>query len=153
MKIKTLIKKYWAVVKLFFQLKWDALRLDLAIFMADALQRAKNKQFYVLDDGHGKLIWLCKDDIKVMKKPRIVQRLVKDPVTGLHKLRKFKVSLLPKHISHTEVMRDCLYYTPVSRNNSNGITVEERNKRKAGWLTYMEQVRMDRMFGKLKVKK
>ena len=134
------------MVKLFFVLKIDALRLDAAIFMANALQRAKNKRFYVIENAQGKLIWLCNDDIKQMSRPRTIRRLING------KLRYFKVRMLPKGISHLDIMKQCLYYTPIDRNNSNGITVEERNKRKEKWLEYIERKRFDRMFGTLHAK-
>jgi hypothetical protein len=81
-----------------------------------------------------------------MKRPRRVRKIING------KLREFKVTMLPKNVTHLDIMEQCLYYTPISRNNSNGITVEERNKRQAKWLKYMESIRLNRMFGKLKIK-
>ncbi len=146
-ELKLKIIEKWLLFRVFCQLKMDALRLDLAIFMANALQRAKNKRFYVIQNAHNKLIWVCNEDIKQMKRPRRVRKIIDG------KLRTFKVRMLDKNITHLDVMRECLYYTPLDRNNSNGITVEERNKKRTAWLDYMEKIRMDRMFGKLKVKK
>lgn len=137
----------WLKAKVFFQVKMDGLRLTFAIYMADSLQKARNKRFYVLPNAQNKLIWLCNDDIKIMKRPKKVRKLING------KLREFKVYLIPPKTTHLDVMRDCLYFTPESRNNSNGITVEERNKRTANWLRYMEEYRMRRMFGSLKFKK
>lgn len=141
------LREKWIIFRVFCQLKSDALRLDLAIFMANALQRAQNKRFYVIRNVHNKLIWVCNDDIRQMKKPRRVRRLING------QLRTFKVRLLGKNVTHMDIMRECLYYTPIDRNNSNGISVEERNAKRAGWLEYMERIRMDRMYGKLRVKK
>ena len=141
------LKEAWIMFRVFCGLKMDALRLDVAIFMANALQRARNKRFYVVENAKGKLIWICNEDIKLMKRPRTVRHIING------KLRTFKVTMLPKNISHLDIMEKCLYYTPISRNNSNGITVEERNRRQANWLRYMETIRLNRMFGKLKVKK
>lgn len=141
------LREKWIIFRVFCQLKSDALRLDLAIFMANALQRAQNKRFYVIRNAHNKLIWVCNDDIRQMKKPRRVRRLING------QLRTFKVRLLGKNVTHMDIMRECLYYTPIDRNNSNGISVEERNAKRAGWLEYMERIRMDRMYGKLRVKK
>lgn len=145
-EIKLKLYENWILVRVFFQLKMDALRLDMAIFMANALQRAKNKRFYVIQNAHNKLIWVCNDDIKQMRQPRKVHRLING------KLRTFKVRMLGKNITHLDIMRECLYYTPIDRNNSCGITVEERNTKRAAWLDYMERIRMDRMYGKLKAK-
>jgi hypothetical protein len=141
------LREKWILFRVFCQLKSDALRLDLAIFMANALQRAQNKRFYVIRNAHNKLIWVCNDDIRQMKQPRRVRRLING------QLRTFKVRLLGKNVTHMDIMRECLYYTPIDRNNSNGISVEERNAKRAGWLEYMERIRMDRMYGKLRVKK
>ena len=145
--LKLKLIENWILIRVFFQLKMDALRLDMAIFMADALQRAKNKRFYVIRNAHDKLIWVCNDDIRQMKQSRKVRRLVNG------KLVTFNVRLLGKDVTHLDIMRDCLYYTPIDRNNSNGITVEERNTKRAAWLEYMERIRMNRMCGKLKAKK
>ena len=146
-QLKQKLLEQWILFRVFCQLKMDALRLQVAILMADALQRAKNKRFYVIRNAHDKLIWVCNDDIKQMKQPRRVRKLHNG------KLVTFKVRLLPKNITHSDIMRECLYYTPLDRNNSNGITVEERNKKQAAWLKYMENIRMNRIAGKLKAKK
>ncbi|MBQ6724030.1 MAG: hypothetical protein IJQ84_05910 [Paludibacteraceae bacterium] len=146
-ELKAHIIEKWLMFRVLCQLKMDALRLDFAIFMADSLQRAKNKRFYVIENNVGKLIWLCNDDIKAMKKPRRVRKLVDG------RLRTFKISMLPKNITHLDIMRDCLYYTPIDRNNSNGISLEERNRRQTKWIKYMEKIRMNRIFGKLQAVK
>ena len=145
-QLKAKLKERWILFRVFIGLKIDALRLDMAVFMADALQRARNKRFYVIENAQGKLIWICNDDIAAMKKPRRVRKLVNG------RLRTYKISMLPKNVDHLTIMRDSLYYTPISRNNSNGITVEERNRRVAGWLKYMERIRMNRLVGKLEAK-
>ena len=140
------LKGKFALVVVFFQLRWDALRLRLAVYMADTLQKARNKRFYVLENNQGKLIWLCNDDIKEMKKPKRVRK-----VAG-GRLRTFKLYMLDPNITHLDVMRDCLYYTQESLNNKDGISVEERNKKQAKWLKYMEEIRMNRIFGKYKLR-
>ena len=140
------LKEKAALVQVFFQLKMDGLRLQFAIYMANALQKARNKRFYVIENAQGKLIWLCNDDIKEMKKPKKVRKLIDG------KLRTFKFWMLSPKVTHQDIMRDCLYYTAESLNNKNGITVEERNKKAKKWITYMEKVRMDRIFGKYKLK-
>jgi hypothetical protein len=140
------LKEKFALTQVFFQLKMDGLRLQFAIYMANALQKARNKRFYVIENAQGKLIWLCNDDIKEMKKPKKVRKLING------KLRTFKFWMLDPKTTHQDIMRDCLYYTAESLNNKNGITVEERNKKAKKWITYMEKVRMDRIFGKYKLK-
>jgi hypothetical protein len=100
----------------------------------------------VLPNAQDKLIWLCNDDIKVMKKPKKVRKFIGD------KFRTYKIYMLPPKTTHLDVMRDCVYYTPESWNNSNGITVEERNQKSKKWLAYLEKKRLDRMFGKFKLK-
>lgn len=140
------LKEKWAVVVVYFQLKYDAWRLKFAIHMANQLQKAKNKRFYVLENAQGKLIWLCNDDIKQMRKPRKVRKYING------KFRTFKFWMLPPKTTHLDVMRDCLYYTQARDNNKDGLTVAERMERSAKWLAYLEQKRMDRMFGKLRLK-
>jgi hypothetical protein len=140
------LKEKFVITQVFFQLQMDGLRLRLAIYMANALQKARNKRFYVIENNQGKLIWLCNDDIKEMKKPKKVRKLING------KLQEFKFRMLSPKVTHLDIMRDCLYYTQESWNNKNGITVEERNKRTKKWLAYMEKIRMDRMFGKYKLK-
>ena len=140
------LKEIWVYVVVYLHVQKEKLRLAFAIHMAKQLQKAKNKRFYVVPNAQDKLIWLCNDDIKEMRKPRRVRKLIHG------RLVTFKVRLLPKNTTHLDVMRDCVYYTPESWNNSNGITVEERNKRSAKWIEYLERKRFDRMFGKLKMK-
>ena len=140
------LKEMWVYVVVYLHVQKEKLRLAFAIHMAKQLQKAKNKRFYVVPNAQDKLIWLCNDDIKEMRKPRRVRKLIHG------RLVTFKVRLLPKNTTHLDVMRDCVYYTPESWNNSNGITVEERNKRSAKWIEYLERKRFDRMFGKLKMK-
>lgn len=140
------LKEMWVYVVVYAHVQKEKLRLAFAIHMAKQLQKAKNKRFYVIPNAQGKLIWLCNDDIKAMKKPRRVRKFIGG------RWRVFKFRMLKKDITHMDVMRDCLYFTPESWNNSNGITVEERNKRSQKWLKYIEKKRYDRMFGKLKLK-
>ena len=136
----------WIMFRLFCKLRMDALRLDIAIFMCNAFQRAYNKRYYVIRNAKEQLIWVCNDDIKSMKKPRRVRKLING------KLTTFKVSLLPRNITHLDVMRDCLYYTPTSRNNTDGLTPAERLERREKWIKYMENIRLNRITGKLKAK-
>jgi hypothetical protein len=145
-KVWHFLKEKAALAQVFFQLKMDGLRLQFAIYMANALQKARNKRFYVIENAQGKLIWLCNDDIKEMKKPKKVRKLING------KLRTFKFWMLNPKTTHLDIMRDCLYFTADSLNNNNGITVEERNKKQKKWIAYMEKVRMDRIFGKYKLK-
>lgn len=140
------VKSKFALLVVFFQLQWDVLRLRLAVYMANTLQKARNKRFYVLENSQGKLIWLCNDDIKEMQKPKRVRKIVDG------KLRTFKLYMLNPNLTHLDVMKDCIYYTQESLNNKDGISVEERNKKQAKWLKYMEKIRMNRIFGKYKLR-
>lgn len=147
MKALTLaLKEMWVYVVVYLHIQREKLRLSFAIHMAKQLQKAKNKRFYVLPNAQDKLIWLCNDDIKVMKKPKKIRKYIGG------KFRTYKVYMLPPKTTHLDVMRDCVYYTPESWNNSNGITVEERNQRSKKWLAYLEKKRLDRMFGKFELK-
>ena len=60
--------------------------------------------------------------------------------------------MLPKNLSHMDVMRECLYYTPSSRNNSDGLSPAERLERRQKWIKYMENVRVTRMTAQLKAR-
>lgn len=146
-QIKAELIEKWLLLRVFFQVKMDAVRLSLAIFMCDALQKARNKRFYVIENAQGKLIWVCNDDIDLMKRPRRVRRLVGG------QLRTYTVRMLPKSVSHLDIMKSSLYYTPSSLNNTDGLTAAERLQKRQGWLRYMERIRMDRMFGRLKATK
>lgn len=141
------VYEHWLLLQVFFKLKMDGLRLSLAVFMCNALQKARNKRFYVIENAQGKLVWVCNEDIAAMKKPRRVRKLVNG------KLVTYRITLLPKHTSHLDVMKNCLYYTPSSLNNSDGLSPKERMERRKGWLKYMERIRMNRLFGKLEAKK
>lgn len=140
------LKEMWVYAVVYLHIQKEKMRLSFAIHMANQLQKAKNKRFYVLPNAQDKLIWLCNDDIKVMKKPKKVRKFIGG------KFRTYKIYMLPPKTTHLDVMRDCVYYTPESWNNSNGITVEERNQKSKKWLAYLEKKRLDRMFGKFKLK-
>jgi len=139
------LKEMWVYSVVYLHVQKEKIRLAFAIHMAKQLQKAKNKRFYVIPNAQGKLIWLCNDDIKAMKKPRKVRKHIGG------KFRTFKFYMLPPKTTHMDVMRDCVYYTPESWNNQNGITVEERNQRSRKWIEYVEKKRLDRMFGKYKL--
>lgn len=145
-QFKAFFIEKWLLTRIFFQLKLDGLRLSLAVFMCNALQKARNKRFYVIENAQGKLIWVCNDDINQMKRPRRVRRIING------RLSTFTVRMLPKSVSHLDIMKSCLYYTPSSWNNSDGLTQAERLAKRQGWLKYMEQIRMNRMFGNLSAK-
>lgn len=146
-EMRKAIYEQWLLIQVFFKLKIDGLRLSFAIFMCNALQKARNKRFYVIENAQGKLIWVCNDDIAAMKRPRRVKKLING------KLCTFKITMLPKHTSHLDVMKNCLYYTPSSLNNTDGLSPAERLARRKKWIAYMERIRMNRIFGKLEAKK
>lgn len=146
-EIRYAISAYWLMFCKIVALRMDGLRLSFAIFMCDSLQRANNKRFYVIRNSRDRLVWVCNDDIDMMRRPRRVRKIING------KLRTFKVSMLPKHISHLDIMKQCLYYTPSSRNNTDGLSQAERYERRKNWLNYMERIRLNRLYGKLKAKK
>lgn len=140
------VRRNWLLLRKLIGLQLDGLRLSFAIFMCDSLQRAHNKRFYVIRNARNRLVWVCNDDIDMMRKPRRVSKRING------KLYTFKVSMLPKHISHLDIMKACLYYTPTSRNNTDGLSPKERYERRKRWLNYMENIRANRLYGKLKAK-
>ena len=93
-QFKAFFIEKWLLTRIFFQLKLDGLRLSLAVFMCNALQKARNKRFYVIENAQGKLIWVCNDDIDQMKRPRRVRRIING------RLSTFTVRMLPKSVSH-----------------------------------------------------
>lgn len=110
----------WGDVCEYFGAIYDAVRLYFAIKLADAKQRAYNKRYFVMPDYLNKLTVLNNDDIKWLK----------------------RAHLMRKKVSHLEIMRDCFYYTPLSRNEAGSrMSAEERLARKDKWLSYMERVR------------
>lgn len=119
----------WFSIGDFFAAIYDEMRLELAIKLADAKQRAYNKRYFVMPDFRNKLTVLNKDDISWLK----------------------KANLMNKNVSHLEIMRDCFYYTNLSRNEEgNKLTAKERLERKDKWLSYMEGIRTKRNQAKLK---
>lgn len=98
-------------------LKKQAFRLWLAIKVADAKQAAYNKRFYVIDDWKHRLVTISKED--------------------LNKLKRMKV--YDKKITHLDLMRECFYYTPLSRNNNGKISEKEKAKKQEIWLKYAQK--------------
>jgi hypothetical protein len=120
LKIREWVDLFFHDVYDYFAALHDAVRLHFAIKLADAKQRAYNKRYFVMPDYLNKLTVINNNDIKWLK----------------------RAHLMRKQVSHLEIMRDCLYYTPLSRNDeSSRMTIEERMQRKAKWLSYMERVR------------
>ena len=118
----------WFDMSAYFTAIYDEIRLNLAIKLADAKQRAYNKRYFVISDYRNKLTVLNNNDIEWLKKAR----------------------LMKKNVTHIEIMRDCFYYTPLNKNEEgNKLSKAERLNRKAKWLDYMEKYRSSKNRNKL----
>ena len=122
------------LVKHYLELRYDALRLWVAIKIANAKQKAYNKRYFVLSDTRGQLQVLNSSELKELRKPRRVTKVV----DGKKITR--KVYLMNPKATHLDWMRECLYYTPLSLNNK-AMSEEERLSRKESWLLQMESIR------------
>lgn len=132
MKTIQIIKEWgellWFDMSAYFTAIYDEIRLNLAIKLADAKQRAYNKRYFVISDYRNKLTVLNNKDIEWLKKAR----------------------LMNKNVTHIEIMRDCFYYTPLNKNEEgNKLSKAERLNRKAKWLDYMEKYRSNKNRKKL----
>jgi hypothetical protein len=145
-KLKSLALEIWATLRTLVHLKYDGLRLKLAIYMADSKQRAHNKRYYVLPDWNDNLQVFCKDELRILQTPLRRRYFVKGHFNDRHKWVKggYKVEKIyqmsPK-ADHLTVMKECFYYTPTHLNNTGIIPEKEREAKKAEWLKYMEAVR------------
>ena len=128
------MKKLWKLIKHYIDLRYDALRLWLAIKLADAKQAAHNKRYYVLPDAYGRLQVLNAFELKELRKP---MRVYKE-IDGKKVSR--KVYLMNPHATHIDWMRECYYYTRLSLNEQ-PMDSEERALRKKSWLSLMEAKR------------
>lgn len=128
------MKKLWRFIKHYFELRYDALRLWLAIKLADAKQAAHNKRYYVLPDAYGRLQVLNAFELKELRKPIRVYK----EIDGKKVSR--KVYLMNPHATHIDWMRECYYYTRLSLNEQ-PMDSEERALRKKSWLSLMEAKR------------
>lgn len=143
--MKINLKTIWYTFVHYCQLKYDALRLWIAIKFADAKQKAYNKRYFVIPDYNDKLQVLNKDEIKILQKPRKIRRLING------KVKTFKVYGMNPNATHLDIMRECYYYTSLKLNEEGSkIPFAERMKRKDKWLKYMEDKRYERIKAKAK---
>lgn len=103
-------------LKQWFYLRRKSIQLSLAIRLCDLKQQAFNRRYFVILDHNDKLISLSKEDINRMKRMRMIQ----------------------KNVTHLDLMEKAFYYTPLSRNDSCALSLEERKKRRE---TYMKYIR------------
>ena len=89
-------KEYYSVFKEWVYFKRHALKLKVAMKFADIKQAAFNKQFFVVLAGSGKLVAVNNDDVKRLK----------------------KLKMLPKHMDGITLRRMSFYYTSASKNNT-----------------------------------
>jgi len=107
------ISEYLKLLKRKFQLK-------IAAHVADVKQAAFNKRYYVLPDDKHKLITLCRDDVKILK----------------------KYKMMKKSVDHMDLMRECFYVTKVSLNDNPTLSPSERKKKQQEWIKYAKKHRV-----------
>lgn len=106
-------------IKIYFYLLKKSISLSLAISFANLKQKAFNRRFFVILNHNDRLMTVCNADIKRLKQN----------------------SYLSKHLTHYDILEKSFYYTPVSRNNSNPITPEQRRRKRRLYLAYMRTKR------------
>lgn len=106
-------------IKIYFYLLKKSISLSLAISFANLKQKAFNRRFFVILNHDDRLMTVCNADIKQLKQN----------------------GYLPKHLTHYDILEKSFYYTPVSRNNSNQITPEQRRRKRRLYLAYMRTKR------------
>lgn len=128
------MRKVFYLVKHYLELRYDALRLWIAIKIANAKQKAYNKRYFVLSDTRGQLQVFNSAELKELRKARRVTKIV----DGKKVTR--KVYLMNPKATYLDWMRECLYHTPLSLNKG-AMSAKERQKRKSSWLLQMESIR------------
>lgn len=78
---------------------------------ADALHDANGKRYYVIPYYGNKLLVVCNDDIKILKKKGV----------------------LKKSITHLDVMANCLYYTNSGGKDYGKMSAEKSKEREQEW--------------------
>jgi hypothetical protein len=111
-------KEYKAWIQNWMFYRRHAIKMSLAIRLADIKQKAYNKQYHVmileLPKGDS-LVSVNRDDIQMFKRKK----------------------WLPKHLGAIEMANSIFYSTPVSRNNK--YSAEERRSAKAKYLKYAKK--------------
>lgn len=122
-------------IKEFWQLWLSALRLRVAIYLADSKFYAKNERHYVVPSRRkGKLDVWSSSEFKLLRKP--MRRAYTD---AKGKLIERKVSYFQKNYKHHELMNDCLYFTPSHINNKDGMQAVEKERKRSQWVHHMER--------------
>lgn len=120
------LKEAWKWLGDWLYLRRHAIRLRLAMSLADMKQRAYNKRYFVVvavtgRDKYGRererLVSINKDDFKVLKR------------------RKW----LPRDMDYLKLAETCFYQTPLSRNNK--LCREEQMKAREKYLRYARKNR------------
>ena len=99
-------------------LKKKSIQLTFAIWLCDLKQKAFNRRYFVILGSNDKLLSFCKRDIDKLK----------------------RLNFLDKHMSHLDLMENSFYYTALSL-NGNGISLEERMKKRKKYLDYVRLIK------------
>lgn len=113
---KSATNRFLLGIKMYFYLLKKSIALSLAISFANLKQKAFNRRFFVILNHNDRLITVCNNDIKRLKQK----------------------GYLSKNLTHYDVLEKSFYYTPVSRNNSDKITPQQRRRKRRLYLAYMK---------------
>jgi hypothetical protein len=108
-------KEYKALIKEWFFYRRHALKLKLAIRLADIKQAAFNKQFFVILSPTDKLVAINNTDVRMLK----------------------KMKLMSRSIDGMELRRKSFYYTLGSANNK--MSTEELQAAKERYFRYAKK--------------
>ena len=146
MKITNYLFNLMSYIDFLFELFCDKVRLNMAIRLADAKQKAYNKRYFVIPDAYNRLQVFNSDELKKLRKPQ--KRTVIENGTK----RTVKVFLMNPNATYLDWSRDSIYHTNLKDNESNSkLSLEERGKRKKKWLAFMESYRRRNLKSKYKV--
>lgn len=122
-------------IKQLWRLWVSALRLRVAIFLAESKFLAKNERHYVVPSPHkGKLDVWSTSEFKLLRKPR--RNAYRDKNGNIVKR---KTSYFNKNYKHHELMNDCLYFTASRIKEKDAITKKEAIARKKLWVNHLEK--------------
>ena len=146
--------------------KRHALRLTLAIKLADMKQQAYNKRYFVILSSNDKLISVHNNDIDWMKRTRRyspaqlrkIRQVLIDNIETQRKegstpdelytlsiiqertlLSMKRERLLPKNVDSIKLKKAAFYYTPLTRNNDETMTMAERLDAKKRYQIYAKK--------------
>ena len=119
--MKDFLKELILHIRVGYILKLEALKLRLAIWLSNIKQKAHNRRYFVIPItvGHNK-----------NGKPKIRLRSINNKEFNWMKSN----GLLRRHMTTLELEQQCLYATPLSKNNK--WTREQREAAKARYLRY-----------------